>query len=100
MKMEKRPPRYVIKITPGTWFGKILALACALALLILAMLFFSFFAMLMLAIVPILMARAIFLGNASRPRRHRDVIDGEYSVVPNERPAHEASEQLPDGREQ
>ena len=94
--MEKISRRYVVEIVPRTWFGQTLALVAALALLILAMLFFSLFAMLMLVVVPILMARAILLGNASRQKRPGNVIDGEYSVVPSERPVNEAAEQLID----
>ena len=92
--MEKISRRYVVEIVPRTWFGKTLALVAALVLLISAMLFFSLFALLMIAVVPILVARAMLLGSAARQRRPENVIDGEYTVVPSERPVNEAAEQL------
>ena len=92
--MEKISRRYVVEIVPRTWFGKTLAMIVALVSLMLAMLFFSLFAMLMLVVVPILMARAILLGNSARPRRPDNVIDGEYSVVRSKRPVNEAAGQL------
>ncbi len=97
--MEKSPRTFVVHVAPQTWFGRVIAMVGAVAFGVLAMLFFATFAICVIVLAIIFLARAAWMSRISGQVPRNDIIDVEYSVDTTKKPPLNVSHmQLADDR--
>ena len=79
----------MVYIAPRTWLGRLVAAVGTIALILLAVFFFTIFLTVFSVLAVVIIARILWAQRQSRQKAEEDVIEVEYSVVGSEAQQHD-----------